>query len=94
MTDQPTSDRPMFQGNWTCADCGTEITELPFQPSGDKPISCRDCHRSKREDNRQERRMFEGNWSCADCGTAITSLPFQPTEDRPIYCRDCHRKSR
>jgi CxxC-x17-CxxC domain-containing protein len=26
-----------------CADCGVEISELPFQPSGDRPVYCRDC---------------------------------------------------
>ena len=38
----PRAPRQMFQGNWKCATCGTEITELPFQPSGDKPIYCRE----------------------------------------------------
>ncbi|MAF81195.1 zinc-binding protein, partial [bacterium] len=26
----------------TCADCGSE-TQVPFQPSGDRPVYCRDC---------------------------------------------------
>ncbi|MFH1820618.1 MAG: CxxC-x17-CxxC domain-containing protein, partial [Candidatus Nealsonbacteria bacterium] len=30
----------MIQGNWKCSDCGNEITELPFEPSGDRPIYC------------------------------------------------------
>jgi len=28
----------MFHGHWTCADCGKEITELPFEPSPDRPV--------------------------------------------------------
>ena len=40
--------RQMFQGDWTCADCGTKITELPFQPSPDRPIYCRECHAKRR----------------------------------------------
>jgi len=40
--------RKMYQGNWKCADCGKEITELPFEPSGDRPIYCRDCHAKRR----------------------------------------------
>ena len=26
----------------TCSDCGQE-TEVPFKPSGDRPVYCRDC---------------------------------------------------
>jgi CxxC-x17-CxxC domain-containing protein len=26
----------------TCSDCGG-VAELPFQPSGDRPVYCRDC---------------------------------------------------
>lgn len=35
--------REMVKGNWKCADCGKEITELPFEPAPDRPIYCRDC---------------------------------------------------
>jgi CxxC-x17-CxxC domain-containing protein len=30
-----------------CASCGVE-TEVPFQPSGEKPVYCRDCFQSMR----------------------------------------------
>jgi len=40
--------RKMFQGDWKCADCGKEITELPFEPSPDRPIYCRDCWSKRR----------------------------------------------
>ena len=40
--------RQMVKGNWKCSECGAEITELPFEPSGDRPIYCRDCHRKRR----------------------------------------------
>lgn len=43
--------RQMHQGNWSCSNCGTEIKELPFEPDGDRPIYCRDCHRSRRQDD-------------------------------------------
>ncbi|KKS90632.1 MAG: CxxC-x17-CxxC domain-containing protein [Candidatus Nealsonbacteria bacterium] len=49
--DRPARDfapREMVKGSWKCSDCGTEITELPFQPSGDRPIYCRDCHSKRR----------------------------------------------
>ncbi len=41
--------RKMYQGNWKCSDCGAEITELPFEPSGDRPLFCRECHSKKRD---------------------------------------------
>ena len=40
--------REMVKGNWQCADCSKEITELPFEPSPDRPIYCRDCWSKKR----------------------------------------------
>lgn len=39
----PRAPRQMFQVNLTCGDCGTQITELPFQPNGDKPVYCKNC---------------------------------------------------
>ena len=56
--DRPKRDfgpRKMYQGNWKCADCGTAITELPFEPSEDRPLYCRECH-SKRRPRRFDRR--------------------------------------
>ncbi|MFH1462537.1 MAG: CxxC-x17-CxxC domain-containing protein [bacterium] len=40
--------RQMYQGNWKCSECGKEITELPFEPSGDRPLYCKDCHSQRR----------------------------------------------
>lgn len=40
-------DRQMIKGNWNCSECGAEITELPFEPDGERPLFCRDCHRQK-----------------------------------------------
>lgn len=34
-------NREMFKA--TCADCGKEC-EVPFKPSGDRPVYCRDCY--------------------------------------------------
>lgn len=90
--------RKMFQGDWECADCGTKITELPFEPSGDRPLHCKECWAKGREQgsgrNFAPRKMFQGDWTCADCGTKITELPFQPSPDQPIRCRDCWMKQK
>jgi len=41
-------DRQMIQGNWSCSQCGAAITQLPFEPDGDRPLFCRDCYRNKK----------------------------------------------
>lgn len=90
----------------SCAGCGAAITELPFMPSSDRPVYCRDCNAKRRESSggmgggggmRQPRQMVDVSsmgLSCAGCGTSITELPFQPSADRPVYCRDCNRNRR
>ena len=53
------SDRQMFKT--TCSNCSKEC-EVPFQPSGRKPVYCNDCFRtmggsdSRRTDDRSSRR--------------------------------------
>ncbi len=37
-------DRVMYPA--VCAECGKETT-VPFQPSNDKPVYCRDCYRPR-----------------------------------------------
>lgn len=37
--------REMFPA--VCSDCGAE-TQVPFRPSGDKPVYCRDCYQRLR----------------------------------------------
>lgn len=58
MTDQNSfgGQRQVYQGNWKCSECGAEITELPFEPDGERPLFCRDCHRAKR-DSRPQRQF-------------------------------------
>lgn len=84
----------------TCASCSTAITELPFQPTADRPVYCRDCNRNRTNNrggggfNRTPRPMNDVsgmNLKCASCGTAITELPFTPDPERPVYCRDCNK---
>ena len=41
-----TTERPMF--NAICAECGCD-TKVPFQPTGERPVYCSDCFRSKRD---------------------------------------------
>ncbi len=87
------SDRQMFDVDVDCGECGTKITQLPFQPSGDRPVFCSNCLRARRSE-RRERRMFDVDVDCAECGIKITQLPFEPSGDRPIYCFDCNKNRR
>lgn len=93
------SDRQMYDVDLTCAQCGAHISQLPFQPSGDRPVYCSDCNRTYRQNrtggssrapmSRGPRRMFDVNLTCAKCNTPITQLPFQPSGDKPVYCKTC-----
>ncbi len=49
--------RPMYKA--TCGKCGKEC-EVPFRPTGDKPVFCRDCFRENGggEARRPEERSF------------------------------------
>ena len=44
----PRPPREMVQGNWQCSECGTGISELPFEPADGKPIFCQECWKAKR----------------------------------------------
>jgi CxxC-x17-CxxC domain-containing protein len=43
------ADRQMHSA--TCGQCGKEAL-VPFVPSGDKPVYCRDCFQSRQSDRR------------------------------------------
>lgn len=88
-----------------CAGCSAAITELPFQPTSDRPVYCRDCNRNRKQSDRPSmgggdrapRPMVDVSsmgLKCASCNAAVTELPFQPSSDRPVYCRDCNRNRR
>lgn len=42
----PRGDRQMYPA--TCDECGRE-TQVPFMPSGNKPVYCSDCFASRRQ---------------------------------------------
>ena len=81
-----------------CSKCGNEC-ELPFKPSGDKPVFCSKCFqnnkssdsgRPQRRDSRRpsfgDKRMYEA--VCDKCGNKC-SVPFQPSGGKPVYCSKC-----
>jgi len=101
------TDRQMYDVDLSCAKCGVHISQLPFQPSGDRPVYCGTCVRDFRNNRRDDsrggsrggfsrgpRQMFQVNLTCGQCGAQITELPFQPSGDKPVYCRDCMQARR
>jgi len=94
------SGRPLMMHKAICSECGKEC-ELPFKPTGDKPVFCSNCFRNKANSNRssgrdskkqsnfQEKRMHKA--ICTECGNKC-EVPFLPTGGKPIYCNNCFRK--
>lgn len=85
-------DRQMHKA--TCASCGKRC-EVPFRPTGDKPVYCSDCFekdssprgdRGRQRDRSERRNMYDA--VCATCGKRC-EVPFKPSSDKPIYCNEC-----
>ncbi|MCX6739887.1 MAG: hypothetical protein NTZ49_01505 [Candidatus Parcubacteria bacterium] len=86
----------------TCAECGKRC-EVPFRPTGDKPVYCSDCfakirgeqgrpeRRDDRRDDRRDRRMYSA--ICDKCGKPC-QIPFQPTPGKPVFCDACFSKEK
>lgn len=94
LINQDYNDRPMFDA--TCSECG-QPAQVPFQPSGDRPVFCRDCFQKQRSSRQGggggggDRQMFDA--VCATCGQP-TQVPFEPRGDRPVYCREHFKRER
>ncbi len=94
------SERSSMHGA-VCSECGKDC-EVPFKPTGSKPVFCSNCFSSKRK---EEPRRFSGKDSgrfssgdrrmykvvCDKCGKEC-EVPFKPTSDKPIYCNECFGK--
>lgn len=87
----------------TCTACGNEC-EVPFKPTGDRPVFCNNCFgkrgpaqprrytdKNSRRSNYSDKRMYQV--VCDSCGNQC-EVPFQPTSGKPIFCQECFKKSR
>jgi len=94
------SERPEMH-RAICADCG-ESCEVPFKPSGNRPVLCSNCFKGKDDSNSrqsnnrdfskprfQDKKMFRA--TCSDCGKSC-EVPFQPSSGKPVYCSECFGK--
>jgi len=85
-----------------CSQCKKEC-EVPFRPSGDRPVFCNDCFKSQGGASAQkhgggggndrqhfsDKQMFQA--TCVKCGNKC-EVPFRPTGERPVYCGQCFGK--
>ena len=88
------NDRPQMH-QATCEQCGKSC-EVPFRPTGSKPVYCRDCFNNndsqsfdtRRNDRSQssDRQMFDS--VCSRCGENC-KLPFRPTQGKDVFCSRC-----
>ena len=96
----------MYQA--VCAECGNSC-EVPFKPTGDRPIYCSKCFEIKERKggkrfggrdsegsgfaDRDSRHTEMFRATCAECGKSC-EIPFEPRDDRPVYCDDCFENRR
>ncbi|MFH1564520.1 MAG: CxxC-x17-CxxC domain-containing protein [bacterium] len=84
-----------------CDECGNDC-EVPFRPTGDKPIYCSDCFQGKRDggSSRFGKKDFrKSNFDdkerytavCSKCGKSC-DVPFKPAEGKPVFCDECFGK--
>ncbi len=86
----------------TCNECGASC-EIPFRPTGGRPVFCSDCfakqgHDNKRSDfggDRRDRPRFADKSMhqtvCSKCGNDC-QVPFRPIGGKPVFCDNCFTK--
>jgi len=88
----------------TCNKCGKRC-QVPFRPTGERPVYCSDCFEKERGDSmpaRNEGRGFghkdrdsfhseERRMYSTTCDTCgkKCEVPFMPSEGRKTYCKEC-----
>lgn len=101
------NDRPDMH-KATCANCG-KLCEVPFRPTGSKPVFCRDCFKTvEGADSRgsdtgrgSENRSFgrsnseERQMFDAVCSSCGNNcqIPFRPSQGREVFCSRCFEKN-
>jgi CxxC-x17-CxxC domain-containing protein len=71
--NRPSFDRQLFKA--TCDNCGASC-EVPFKPSGEKPVYCRDCFRKM--DNSDSPRT--GQFRSSGYSDSRRPAPFRKSE--------------
>lgn len=77
-----------------CSNCERPC-EVPFMPTGDKPVYCSKCFEKtgnsnpRRSERRHEKKMY--SVTCDKCGNRC-EVPFRPSGGKPVYCKECFGK--
>jgi CxxC-x17-CxxC domain-containing protein len=95
--DRGFGHKPSQKFEATCSACGAEC-EVPFRPTGERPVFCNFCFKKEDQGNRPPKRFGGGRSSfgdkpmfpaqCDACGNEC-QVPFRPTGEKPVYCSDC-----
>lgn len=73
------SDRPQMMHKAICSNCGVEC-EVPFKPSGGKPVFCRDCFQKNRTSSPVRSDNFPRRTNFEDRGSNFTPRPPEPPQ--------------
>lgn len=79
-------DRDTTMYKATCSECGTSC-EVPFKPSGDKPVYCKNCFGAMRdsEGDRGARPSFESRGPKKSFGDRPSFRSNDRSDTRPAY---------
>lgn len=77
--DRDDGPKQMFSA--TCAQCGKSC-EVPFRPSGERPVYCNDCFSSKRVTSRNDYDRRDAPRSFDKRGSAFSPALSAPVEDK------------
>jgi len=88
--------RQMFHA--VCSKCGQDC-EIPFRPSGDRPVFCSNCFKLQgggsagrlggsnfRKPGFSDKQMFSA--ICSKCGKKC-EVPFKPMPGKSVFCDQC-----
>ena len=99
------SDRRSIEFHTTTCDKCNKETQVPFKPTGVKPVLCRECfqdqkqHKKTRRPSDRSRRRTDKEIKqlhtviCIKCKRE-TQVPFKPTGIKPVYCRECFQEQK
>ena len=72
----------------TCAECGVQTT-VPFKPTGDRPVKCRDCFQKDRPPRRDGPPRSGGGGGGGGGGFRNDRGPRGPREMHDVKCTRC-----
>jgi len=90
--------RPQMH-NATCSKCGNDC-EVPFRPTGSKPVFCSNCFdknnggsKTYRGSNNRHAKKELYKTECSECGNTC-EIPFAPRPGRSVLCDSCYGKQK